>query len=76
VVGARPHKEHLIYRGQRSIKRFREGEVSLHRLNLWWQANRARVTRQRADLCARSRQSRDNLAADGPVPPMTRIRFM
>ena len=68
MVGGAVHKEHLIYTGQRSIKRFREGDVSLHRLNLWWQANRARVTRQRADLCAHGRQSRDNLAADGAGP--------
>jgi len=68
MVGGAVHTGTLYLRRQRSIKRFREGEGLLHRLNLWWQANRARVTRQRADLCARSRQSRDDLAADGAGP--------
>src|SRR5437879_1261842 len=63
-----PHQEHGLDAVDASLKSLRKSEISASHLDSWWETSRAWVARQRTDLRAGSRYSRENLAANGAGP--------
>ena len=60
-----PHQEDRFNAVEACIKSVGKSEISANHLNLRWQSSSVWVARERTDLHARGRQSRENLAADG-----------
>ena len=59
-----PHQKNGIDAMQALIERIGKGEISAHHFDLWRKTGRIRFARHCADLRARARQLRDNLAPD------------
>ena len=59
-----PYQEHSIDAIQAFIKSLGKSEISPYHINVRRQTSRVRVTGERADLQARGRQLRENLATD------------
>jgi len=63
-----PNQEHCIDTIETRINGLGGSEIAANHVDLWWETCRAGVARQCADLRARGRQSRDNVAANGASP--------